>query len=235
MAMKHNGQLTCQVCLKKYSRFETLPGTAIRPGLLPFIQALRPGWTLEQDICLYCLNKARSSFVEKSLEEEIGGLSDVEKEVVESIRNHELISEDPTDFINEKITFGERASDKIASFGGSWTFIIGFMVVLISWIVINSIALMQRPFDPYPYILLNLVLSCLAAIQAPIIMMSQNRQETKDRKRAEMDYKTNLKAELEIRHLHIKMDQLLTQQWHRLLEIQQVQTDLLEDLIKKKH
>lgn len=233
--MKNNGMILCQVCLKKYHRFETLPGRAIRPSLLPFVEAMRPDWTLDQDICLHCLNKARSSFVEKSLVEEIGGLSDVEKEVIDSIRNHELIAENPAEILNEKLTFGEKASDKIAAFGGSWTFIIGFMILLLIWIVVNSIALLQQPFDPYPYILLNLVLSSLAALQAPIIMMSQNRQEAKDRQRSEMDYKTNLKAELEIRHLHIKMDQLLTQQWHKLLEIQQVQTDLLQDLVEKKH
>ena len=232
--MNHNGQITCQVCLKKYPRFETLPGKAIRHTLIPHVTELRSDWTIDQYICLHCLNKARSSFVEKSLAEEIGGLTEVEKEVIDSIRNHELISEKPSEFLDEKITFGERASDKLAAFGGSWTFIIGFSIVLVAWIVINSIALLQEPFDPYPYILLNLVLSSLAAVQAPIIMMSQNRQEAKDRKRAEMDYKTNLKAELEIRHLHIKMDQLLTQQWHKLLEIQQVQTDLLEDLLEKK-
>lgn len=105
-----------------------------------------------------------------------------------------------------------------------------FAGVLIVWITINSIAMMGKPFDPYPFILLNLVLSCLAAIQAPVIMMSQNRQESKDRLRAENDYRVNLKAELEIRHLHSKIDLLLTHQWQRLLEIQQVQTDLLEEL-----
>lgn len=233
--MNHTGHILCQVCQKKYQRFETLPGKAIRPGLLPFIEAMKPGWTLDQNICLHCLNKARSSFVEKSLVEEIGGLSDVEKEVIDSIRNHELIAENPIEVLDEALTFGERASDRIAAIGGSWSFIIGFSIVLITWIILNSVILLQRTFDPYPFILLNLVLSALAAIQAPIIMMSQNRQEAKDRKRSEMDYKTNLKAELEIRHLHIKMDQLLTQQWHRLLEIQQVQTDLLEDLLEKKH
>src|SRR5205823_2265166 len=103
--------------------------------------------------------------------------------------------------------------------------------MLVVWIVINSLAVLMRPFDPFPYILLNLILSCLAAIQAPIIMMSQNRLEARDRLRAEHDYRVNLKAELEIRHLHWKMDQLLTHQWRRLLEIQQIQTDLMEELL----
>lgn len=99
--------------------------------------------------------------------------------------------------------------------------------------IINSIILLRRPFDPYPFILLNLILSCLAAIQAPIIMMSQNRQEAKDRLRSEHDYRVNLKAELEIRHLHAKMDQLLTHQWNRLLQIQQIQVELIEEIVEK--
>ena len=107
-----------------------------------------------------------------------------------------------------------------------------FGVILVVWIAINSIALIWR-FDPYPFILLNLVLSCIAALQAPVIMMSQNRQEAKDRLRAEHDYQINLKAELEIRHLNAKIDLLLTHQWHRLLEIQQIQTELIEELARK--
>ena len=101
---------------------------------------------------------------------------------------------------------------------------------MLAWVGVNSAVLFWRPFDPYPFILLNLVLSCLAAIQAPIIMMSQNRQEARDRMRAEHDYQVNLKAELEIRHLHRKVDQLLTHQWQRLLEIQRIQMELMEDL-----
>jgi uncharacterized membrane protein len=103
------------------------------------------------------------------------------------------------------------------------------MVVLILWIILNAAVLVQKPFDPYPFILLNLVLSCIAAIQAPVIMMSQNRQEAKDRLRSEYDYRVNLKAELEIRQLHEKMDHLLMTQWQRLLEIQEMQMELIEE------
>ena len=112
------------------------------------------------------------------------------------------------------------------------TVIISFAVVMAIWIVINTVALLRRPFDPFPYILLNLVLSCLASIQAPVIMMSQNRQEAKDRLRAEHDYRVNLKAEVEIRQINVKMDQLLTHQWQRLLEIQQIQTELMEEVLQ---
>ena len=129
-----------------------------------------------------------------------------------------------------KLTLGEALADRIATFGGSWRFIIVFGSVLLVWILINTIALAAKPFDPYPFILLNLILSCLAAIQAPVIMMSQNRQETKDRLRSENDYRVNLKAELEIRHLHEKVDHLLSRQWERLAEIQQIQIELLSEV-----
>jgi len=183
-------------------------------------------------VCLECLNEARSEVMASYLLEERGELSSAEETVVAALRSQELISAPPQ--ASEKETFGNRLADRIAEIGGSWSFIVSFAVILIGWIVLNSYVLSTKPFDPYPYILLNLVLSCLAALQAPIIMMSQNRQEAKDRQRAEADYKTNLKAELEIKHLHIKLDQLITHQWHRLLEIQQLQLDAIKDAAKEK-
>jgi uncharacterized membrane protein len=127
-------------------------------------------------------------------------------------------------------TVGERLADRLASFGGSWTFIGLFGVLIAIWIVMNSLVLLWKPADPYPYILLNLILSCLASLQAPVIMMSQNRHEARDRVRAESDYQINLKAELEIRHLHEKVDHLLLQQWQRLGEIQEIQLEVLAEL-----
>lgn len=131
-------------------------------------------------------------------------------------------------------TFGERLADRIASFGGSWKFLIIFFVFLSAWIAVNTLAFLDKPADPYPFILLNLVLSCIAAIQAPIIMMSQNRQEAKDRIRSQHDYQVNLKAELEIRHLHEKIDHLLSHQWERLVQIQEIQLELLTEINRKK-
>jgi len=130
---------------------------------------------------------------------------------------------------------GQRAADAVAQFGGSWTFILLFMLVLVVWVVLNSFLLVgqNKVFDPYPYILLNLFLSMLAAIQAPIILMSQNRQSEKDRLNAEHDYEVNLKAELEIMLLHEKMDQLRDKQWTELLALQQQQLQLLADLMEK--
>ena len=163
----------------------------------------------------------------------MGQISALHEEVLESLKEHEILSKNINLEFEQDLTVWDRMSDKVASFGGSWRFIVGFAVVMAIWVTINSIALMRQPFDPYPYILLNLVLSCLAAIQAPVIMMSQNRQDAKDRLRSEHDYQLNLKAELEIRHLNEKMDLLLSTQWRRLLEIQRIQMEVLEELVRK--
>lgn len=133
----------------------------------------------------------------------------------------------------EIISSGQRISDKVAQFGGSWKFIILFVIVLVAWIAYNTFALTKDQFDPYPFILMNLVLSCVAALQAPIIMMSQNRQEEKDRMRGENDYLINLKAELEIRSLHQKMDILLEEQIKGLYDSQKEQYKIIKDLCHK--
>ncbi|MBF4987540.1 DUF1003 domain-containing protein [Methylophilus sp. 14] len=132
---------------------------------------------------------------------------------------------------------GQRAADAMARFGGSWTFIFIFLLILVSWVILNSVILLRSnsAFDPYPYILLNLFLSMLASIQAPIILMSQNRQSEIDRRQAEHDYEVNLKAELEILLLHEKLDGLREQQWQELILLQQKQIGLLEQLLAEKH
>jgi uncharacterized membrane protein len=171
--------------------------------------------------------------VQSILQSEKGELSRLEREVLESIHNHDLISENVAIGVDRERTLGERVADRVATFGGSWSFLISFGAFLFLWILVNSLVLLWRPIDPYPYILLNLMLSCVAAIQAPIIMMSQNRQEAKDRLRSEHDYKVNLKAELEIRHLHEKIDHLLSHQWERLVQIQEIQLELLTEIRSK--
>lgn len=153
--------------------------------------------------------------------------------MISSMQRHELITKNIETEFDQNWTVGEKLADKIASFGGSWTFLICFGIFLVLWILLNTVVLLVHPVDPYPFILLNLVLSCLAAIQAPIIMMSQNRQEAKDRLRSQHDYQINLKAELEIRHLHEKMDHLLSHQWERLAQIQEIQLDLLTEMNKR--
>ncbi len=155
-------------------------GELIHGPVLEVILKKRPEWSSQDVICLSCLDHFRAEYVEDVLESQKGDLSALEDEVIKSLRDQEILSENLNVEFDRHLTFGQRLADRVAEFGGSWTFILAFGSVLVLWIGINSVALLRRPFDPYPYILLNLVLSCLAAIQAPIIMMSQNRQEAKD-------------------------------------------------------
>jgi uncharacterized membrane protein len=226
--------LVCQICKKTKSPHSGMIAELIRPSLLEFIKKKAPDLDSKAFICFEDLGNFRKDYVTEVLEDEIGELSVLDHEVIESLEQHEILSADISKQFERKLTFGERLSDHIASFGGSWRFIILFGAVLFGWIILNAIFLLNRGFDPYPFILLNLILSCLAAIQAPIIMMSQNRAEVRDRLRAENDYKVNLKAELEIRHLHEKLDHLLSRQYNRLFEIQQIQIELLQEISRYK-
>jgi len=224
----------CQICKKPKSPQSGMVAELIRPSLLEFIQKRIPGLDSKGFICLDDLGEFRKEYVKEVLQEEIGELSALDQEVIESLQQHEILSNDLSKQFERKLTFGERLSDHIAEFGGSWKFLITFGAVLVIWIAINGVLLVTHAFDPYPFILLNLILSCLAAVQAPVIMMSQNRAEARDRLRAENDYKVNLKAELEIRHLHEKIDHLLRKQYNRLFEIQQIQIELLEEIGHKR-
>jgi uncharacterized membrane protein len=223
----------CCICHKAKPPQEGQIADLVRPSLLDFIKRKNPHCHGTEFICFDDLGNARKDYVKEVLQDEIGELSSLDEEVVESLRQHEILSSDLSKEFAGKLTFGERLSDKIAEFGGSWRFIILFGAILVVWIVINGVLLITRAWDPYPFILLNLILSCLAALQAPIIMMSQNRAAAHDRLHAENDYKINLKAELEIRHLHEKIDHLLRRQYNRLFEIQQIQIELLEELARK--
>ncbi len=233
MRRKRSPTVVCQICQQQKRRDEVLPAELVRPPVVELIRKKCPLWSADGFICLPDLNHFRSMYVQQTLEAERGDLSELEEEVLRSLEEHELLSANVDEEFEEDATVGQRMADKVATFGGSWTFLLWFAVVLTVWIIINSLVIVFRPFDPYPFILLNLVLSCLAAIQAPVIMMSQNRQEAKDRLRAEYDYRVNLKAELEIRHLHAKLDLLLTHQWQRLLEIQEIQVELMEELTNR--
>lgn len=224
---------TCQICHKQKPAHAGTIADNVRPSLSEFIKTQRSDWDPHAFICFDDLGAFRKDYVKDALADEIGELTALEQEVAESLQQHEVIAENIEKQFERKLTFGERLSDQIASFGGSWKFIILFGAVLLGWIAAN-VVLATRAFDPYPFILMNLILSCLAAIQAPIIMMSQNRSEARDRARADNDYKVNLKAELEIRHLHEKIDHLLRRQYNRLFEIQQLQMDLLEELSQRR-
>jgi len=206
-----------------------IPVETIRPGIIELIKRKNPQLLENGYISLKELKKYRKEYLEELLKKEKGNLNKLDREVLDSLVDQEFIVKTASE-LEEKPTIGQKLADKVAEFGGSWVFIISFGAFLFIWVLINTIFLFSsKPFDPYPFILLNLFLSCLAAIQAPIIMMSQNRKEQKDRQRAENDYMVNLKSELEIRQLHEKMDNLVQHQWQRLIEIQKLQLNLMEE------
>jgi len=234
VAVNRNQVTDCGVCGRSLPRRQLVAGAIVRPAVAEVIRNEHPEWSAEHFICREDLTRYRGRYVHSLLESERGELTDLEHDVVHSLREHELLAANVDAQFEQRWSLGERLADRIAAFGGSWVFLICFGAFFALWIGANSLVLIWKPVDPYPFILLNLLLSCLAAIQAPIIMMSQNRQEAKDRLRSQHDYKVNLKAELEIRQLHEKIDHLLSHQWERLVEIQEIQLDLLSELGKRR-
>jgi uncharacterized membrane protein len=221
----------CRVCEKGARSSDTTPARALRPALRAYLDTGRPAPLDDADeVCRTCLLKARSKQMTERLSAERGNLSAIELEVAEKAAAHATIASDLEAKFLGSATAGQRLADAVARVGGSWAFVSGFMVALVLWMILNTFVLGGRGFDPYPYILLNLVLSCLAALQAPIIMMSQNRTSARDRMQADHDFRVNLKAELEIAGLHEKLDHLLHEQWESLLELQQEQLDALAEM-----
>ena len=206
---------------------------AIRPAIAEMMSAEHPSLAADESVlCVSTSSDYRTRYVAELLERERGELSPSSiARWCESLAREEIGRPRRRGRLGATAApSARRLADVVADFGGSWTFIGSFFAVLIVWMAFNVWARQRDMFDPYPFILLNLVLSCLAAIQAPIIMMSQKRQEAKDRLRSENDYRVNLKAELEIRHLHEKIDHLINRQWERLAEIQQIQLEIMQDL-----
>lgn len=195
--------------------------------------ALDPALPHDAALCRTCLAEARASYFRAQLERERGVLSDIEREIAARASEHSLITTDVSRDLDRSATRGQRLADGVARVGGSWTFVLGFLLFLVIWMVVNGVFLSREAFDPYPFILLNLVLSCVAAIQAPIILMSQNRAGERDRRQATDDYRVNLKAELEVAALHEKLDLLLHTKWESLIELQEAQTELLEETIER--
>lgn len=173
--------------------------------------------------------RARAARVMDELRKERGELSEIEADVARRAAEHLILVRHLEAEFEQRQTFGGRVADGVARIGGSWAFVIGMCTVIAVWIAVNAVK-GSDAFDPFPFILLNLALSCIAALQAPIIMMSQNRQSARDRAQADSDYRVNLKAEIEIGSLHEKVDHILHAQWERLVELQQIQIDLLEAL-----
>lgn len=219
----------CHVCHHAFPAAKLRPWLSVRPGVSALIEQAHPGWVEGCSICAADLSTFRSAYVETLLETERGEIGELERQVIESLSSGQLVSQNMVDDPEVRGSFGERAADRVAAFGGSWTFILLFGMILIVWMGANVLGVLVHPFDPYPFILLNLVLSSIAALQAPVIMMSQRRQETKDRARSRNDYLVNLKAELEIRQLHEKIDHQLANQWQKLAEMQQIQIELLQE------
>ena len=213
---------------------ERVLAKSIRKSIFELIKKDYPDFNLKSMIAISELNQYRQKYIANYLIEEVGELSVLEKDVLKTLENEEILSKNMESNIGH-FTFGQRLADTIASFGGSWSFIILFGLFILIWISSNVFFLLNKGFDPYPFILLNLILSCLAALQAPVIMMSQNRQEEKDRERSKQDYMVNLKSELEIRMLHEKIDHLIIHQQQELLNIQQVQVEMMEDIMKQIH
>ncbi|MCE9597158.1 MAG: DUF1003 domain-containing protein [Spirochaetia bacterium] len=225
-------QIQCAICKKTFPASTMVAVATIRPEILKHIQSKHPDCNSRDLICKNDFDRFREAYLVNMIEEEKGSIEVLEMAVINSINANEIIALN-TSPAKESKTIGERIADNVASFGGSWKFIISFFLLLGGWILGNSLYFLFHPFDPYPFILLNLILSCLAAIQAPIIMMSQNRQEVKDRIRSENDYKINLKSEIEIRTLHEKVDHLLLDQWSKMVKIQEIQIEILEEIRNK--
>ena len=235
MPATHNSTKHCVVCDRDRPARECQPTATLRPALASFIESRHPErWDTNGHICHACLSSERTAHVLDQLEAERGELSEVDAEVSRMAATHATIAAHLEERLQGDRTMGQRLADQVAEIGGSWPFVGVFGAVLVTWIGLNSWLLQAKAFDPYPYILLNLVLSCLAAVQAPIIMMSQNRASARDRIRAEEDYRINLKAELEIHALHDKVDHLLHVQWERMTEIQQTQLEVLRELSERR-
>jgi uncharacterized membrane protein len=216
---------------KAFPTSEKVHCRSVSKNILEVVRKEHPHITSKSHLAVSELNEYRQKYLEHLFAREIGELTEMEKMVLQKLKEHETLTDkleagdNPASF-----TLGQRLADKIATFGGSWTFILLFLLFILVWMAINVYWLANKSFDPYPFILLNLILSCLAALQAPVIMMSQNRQEEKDRQRSKNDYMINLKSELEVRILHEKIDHLVLHQQQDMMEIQQTQLEMLNEV-----
>ncbi len=212
---------------------EKISAKTIRHSIMNLIKKENPQFSHESYLSMSELNKYRAKAISEYLIKEVGELTKLEKTVLTSVTNKSTLTDKVVEGEKQKLTIGQTIADKVASFGGSWTFIISFGVFIFIWILINMYWFINKGFDPYPFILLNLILSCLAALQAPVIMMSQNRQEEKDRDRSKKDYMINLKSELEIRMLHEKIDHFIMDQQQELFELQKTQIEMMNNILKQ--
>jgi len=231
--MDNKSKANCYITGAEHDLDDLISGDDIRESVAEEIRKDHPDFNDSCYISTRELFKYRQRHMESIIKKEVGQMTELEQQVLEKMKSNKFIADNVEPDMEREYTFAERLSDKIAEFGGSWKFIIAFFVMMIVWMAVNVYWYQNKGFDPYPFILLNLVLSCLAAIQAPIIMMSQNRQEDKDRTRSEHDYQVNLSAELQIRMLHEKLDYLMHNQHRQIVEIQQIQIELMQELEEK--
>lgn len=217
---------------KEFPATERISGKTVRNSLLTLIQKEHPNFKTSCHLSITELNQYRQKYISEYMLSELGELNDLEKTVLDSLKMRRTLTSELEDQV-DTLSIGQKVADHVAEFGGSWTFIISFTIFILIWIGVNVFWLSNRAFDPYPFILLNLVLSCVAAMQAPVIMMSQNRQEEKDRSRSKKDYMINLKSELEIRMLHEKLDHLIMHQQQEMIEIQKIQIEMMNDILKQ--
>lgn len=231
MPLPNNASFISDISKKEFPLAEKVNASTLRKSLLAIIQQEHTHFNNESCLSIDELNSFRAKYISAYLTNEIGELSQLENNVVSSLNSQSLLTEK----INSEeeqtpLSLAQKLADRVAAFGGSWFFIVLFLLMIFVWIITNVFWFTNKGFDPYPFILLNLILSCVAALQAPIIMMSQNRQEEKDRDRAKKDYMINLKSELEIRILHEKIDHFVMRQQQELIEIQKVQIDMMKDI-----
>lgn len=219
---------------KEFLITDRVAAKAIRQSIKLLIKKDYPDFSSKHYISYSELNVYRQKYISNYLINEIGHMTELENTVLNSLQERKTISDKVEEEHDRSgLTYGQRVSDNVAHFGGSWTFILSFLGFIILWIIVNIFWLVNRSFDPFPFILLNLILSCLAALQAPVIMMSQKRQEEKDRETNKKDYMINLKSELEIRMLHEKLDHLIMNQQQELIEIQKMQMEIMHDILNK--
>lgn len=218
---------------REYPIADRVSAKSVRLPIMQLIRNEHPNFADNQYLSLSELDVYREKHIEFFMKKQVGKITKLEKRVLTSLKDKKTISDTIEREEEPALTFGQQIADKIADFGGSWTFIISFLVSLLLWICLNILWLANKGFDPYPFILLNLILSMLAALQAPVIMMSQNRQESKDRDRAKKDYMINLKSELEIEMLHEKIDHLIINEQQELLEIHKTQLEILSEILKR--
>ena len=223
---------TSAITGKELSAKDSVSLKTLRNPILNIIKEEYPDVDTNLYITISELNTYKEKYNSKYLQVEIHELTNSEKSVITSMNDDKSFVNKVADEVENR-TVGQIVSDSVADFGGSWKFIIIFLSFIAIWIIANVLFLINKGFDPYPFILLNLILSCIAALQAPVIMMSQNRQEEKDRERAKKDYMINLKSELEIRMLHEKVDHLIIHQQEELIEIQKVQIEMMNNILEK--